>query len=1172
MKYNRILSTILAFVMMLGCFSVFFGMSAFADTATVADGGDKKSNLELILEEALAQKYGSPESKVLSDKNMSVMAATPTRQIFCNPYTGEVYFRDAQTGQLLGSNPYDLTNYNNIDSEQLALIDSISLPQLMSQVVINYTDNTGTSSSFYSFTEAIQRGQIQVKSINSGIRVEYTMGRLNTLFLLPHWISCGDAPFGWLEKAVTPGGYTYSAGEYDPSTDAENDFYVYLIEPMLAYRDQFEGEEAYDDIQHNIDKIVIWLGTWKDRESAENQKVYECLKNGEFNLHAIDENNLSSGRQLMLEAIIKTYAPKFNYDTLAVIHEKTGFVQKTEVSPLFRLAVEYTINDDGSFGIRVPGNSIRYDETNFTINSIQLLPYMGSLNSLSSGGYIFYPDGSGTLVTYDNLYKNSVNISAPVYGHDHSYYTLSGNINEPITMPVFGAVQTLYYHNSKTNGTADAISNVIFSDPKRALEYVNKDVMSAYDSKIITKQQGYVVVVEEGESMMTFTAQSHGATHSYVGLFSSFNPRPKDTYDLADSISVSGNTEWTVASANKFDGNFKYRVYLLNEDSVAAENSLENYYSTTWVGMAQAYRDYLVSKGIIEEIKANEVKSSLPLYIETFGSIETTTKFLSIPITSNVPLTKFEDVSKMRDELATMGIDNTNFKLSGYYNGGLSGYYPSKIKWMRATGGEGGLEDLLKYADEKDFGIFVDFDFSYTDNDGISFRKNATKTVDGKYSNQKVYSPVYQEYISYFDVCVNANSINKYVNKISEKYSELNEYNSSLGISVSTLGGTLNSDFNEDAPMDREEAKDVIVSALNTLQKTYPGSVMSSTGNAYVLKYVDHLLEVSVDSNHRSAASYTVPFTGMILHGYVSFAGDAVNESGDPNYQILKAIENGACLYYILSYNSTNIMHLKEDPDLNQYYSVRYDIWKDKVKEHYDALNGAIGDLQLHKITDHDFLNVERVLDLVDLRTRNELLVNEMVSKLESTIIALYNQKRDELGAQFGTPGFSVEEIEIMIDADAIYSQAYSVLTANLCRHLEGKEGFAAREAELKAELGLSNGLSASVKARLDAVINKYNTDGAVAGDFTVEVNAIKSVSSNGAITDYAPNYNVTDADSTTDYKPTKYTVADGSVVMVTYSDGKTDVRFIINYNLYDVIATIDGRRVEISSYGFVRL
>ena len=123
---------------------------------------------------------------------------------------------------------------------------------------------------------------------------------------------------------------------------------------------------------------------------------------------------------------------------------------------------------------------------------------------------------------------------------------------------------------------------------------------------------------------------------------------------------------------------------------------------------------------------------------------------------------------------------------------------------------------------------------------------------------------------------------------------------------------------------------------------------MTNEGNAYCLKYVDHILNVSLDSSRYISSSQSVPFVGLVLHGSVQFAGSPLNMVGDAYYEMLKIIENGASPYFMLSYENT--AKLKEDALLSEYYSVAFQIWQEDLVKYYNTLNDALKDCQTRKL------------------------------------------------------------------------------------------------------------------------------------------------------------------------------------------------------------------------------
>jgi hypothetical protein len=131
----------------------------------------------------------------------------------------------------------------------------------------------------------------------------------------------------------------------------------------------------------------------------------------------------------------------------------------------------------------------------------------------------------------------------------------------------------------------------------------------------------------------------------------------------------------------------------------------------------------------------------------------------------------------------------------------------------------------------------------------------------------------------------------------------------------------------------------------------------------------------------------------MTLHGYVNFTGAPINESGNTDYNLLKSIENGASLYYVLSYRNSTLM--KQDGRWSKYYSIRFDIWFDEMIKQYKEVNAAIGDLQTSLITDHEFLIGERVPDAKEILENEELLSQAIY---EAVAKAMDKAKDDKLG------------------------------------------------------------------------------------------------------------------------------------------------------------------------------
>ncbi|MBE6678993.1 MAG: hypothetical protein E7598_00555 [Ruminococcaceae bacterium] len=874
--------------------------------------------------------YDTPEEKI---ETMNLMLQMHGYKLYVHPVTAEIAVVHEATGQTLFSNPFDLAKSKGTDSTK---------QKLLSQIIISYIDN-GVAKEYNSYTDAVKNNQVVIEPIKNGVRVEYTIGRADSNYLVPRLI----------EKS--------------------------RLETQILSK--FDLEDPYSNFAHKQLSAFYALQDPNDTTKSEAvikrmHSLYPVTKTG-MAVYALTDTVTREFR--VLEGYIKEYAPDYSYDEMEYDHTLTQYVDQTLSTPVFRLAIEYTLTEDG-LEATLPANGIRFDETLYKLESITMLPFMGAGN-YNNDGYTFVPDGSGALMDFADFQNKNTSIAGTVYGMDFAYQTLEGSANQDVMrMPVFGLRETVergvYEMVTETYldevAVKDEAGNEVVDEngePVTELVEKQKEVKKQVDS--YTENRGFFAIIKEGDALSKITAKHENQLHQYNAVQISFNPRPKDSYSL-DSLSVGGTSKIEVVSDRKYVGNYTLKYYMLLDDEMAKENNVEDYYETTWMGMAVAYRDYLTENGVLTPLTKDDVKDNIPLYIETFGATKTVEKVLSVPTTVSKSITSFENIQTMYDELAAAGITNVNFKLTGYANGGMNSTVPYKLKWEKAVGGADGYSALLAYAAEKGFGVYPDFDFSYVNYhknfDGLKFDRDVLKTIDNRYSSHREYDASLQEFVSYFTLCVSPSAYQTFYENFAPRYLTYGNDN----ISISTIGSTLNSDFDEDEPYNRNDAKNLTVEFLEKASADL-GSIMTEKGNVYTWQYVDKLLNVSLQSSRSLYASASVPFMGVVLHGSVEFAGTPINMAGDADYELLRAIENGAGLYFILSYDNTEL--LKEDYDLSKYYSVRYEIWaKDdegkvegsELADYYNNLNGVLADLQTSMIVGHEFLIGERVPSLAE--------------------------------------------------------------------------------------------------------------------------------------------------------------------------------------------------------------
>ena len=917
MKAMKIIATLLAVLMLVSAFPlVIFGEEAEKEyTYKTGNGvslmkpGDDvgKAGADLFQYKLGIAKDGTvvstPEQKLAL---MDYRYGNDRYELYVDAFSGEVAILDKKSGETMFTNPY------NIGATGLDYTTSTTGDMLMSQLVIDYTPiTTNQAEKLYSYTWAANRNQITVKSINKGIRVEYAIGRVESRSLLPHWMS---------------------------KERAEQFFATIRANAQAVFEENKPGKEFEGSTEEtSITRFESYYSILSLSEMVDTEKENMLIKFPElekFDLYVIDETALQAEATVRsLEKIIRTYNPEYSFEDLDETHAEAGYEAKTESNPLFRMALEYTVDDKG-LTVRLPANGIRFNESLYRLNYIEILPFMGA-GTNPNPGYTFFPDGSGTLFDFQKIAStvpNATQVSGKMYGEDYAYHQITGRYEEIIRYPVFGLTET---------------------------ETITKTVEEngVTTTKTEQKDRGFVAIVEEGDSLLEITSSHGGQVHKYNSIYLSASPRPTDSYNLADSISVGGGGEWTVVSARKYTGNYKIRYMMLTDEDTAAEKGITDFYDTTYMGMAKAYRDYLIDNGTLTALNAADVEADIPLYIETFGAIMTTERFLSIPFNVMTPLTSFDDIATMYDELKEKEITNINFIMNGYTKGGMTNAtMPYNLKWDKSVEKDMDFEELLEKAKAEGFGLFPDFDFVFSANDklfdGLSLKKHAVKTIDNRYTSKREYSATRHTHVSFFEMAISPAYFDHFYEKFAPKYKKYEP----IGISVSTLGNYLNSDFDEDEPYNRDDGKQYTIEAFRYLREQFADAeLMTAGGNAYSWKYVDHITDIALDSSRYSTSSASVPFLAIVLHGYVELSGSATNMEGNLEYAFLKSMESGAAMKFILSYRNTE--NLKEYETLSKYYSVRYDIWFNDVVSMYHELNGLLQNVQLSTIEDHKFLN-----------------------------------------------------------------------------------------------------------------------------------------------------------------------------------------------------------------------
>lgn len=934
-KFIRLLALALCAFMLLGSMSC---LSALAESsATSSDSSVDESEMEWadIWKEIKQPAYTSTAFSNVKERILGSGEIEP--MVLYTVIDGFAFYGDALTGEFIFlvlkneeltkddilaeveknagyvpeytafycTNPYNAGAARAVGQSKTAAAEEKE--KLLSQIIISFSQND-KDSKMNSFKDGASNQQIIVKNIRGGVRVEYTIGREEVIYLVPRLIKS---------------------------------------DKLEALRDQVDAnsESARDA------KTLMAFYTLKDindkslssKTLEEMQKEYPITK--QFAVY-VCEPTISTQELLRLEKLIKSFTD-YDYDTLEADHAETEYVSSDEVPPLFKLALEYRV-DGEEITVRINAGNIRFDSSVYKLSDVQVLPF-GGAGDVNNTGYMFSPDGSGSLIRFEDLDATFTN-SNNLYGQDYAYHTITGQNREVSRLPVFGVYQSIEKDSKGVIQQQKVDQNtgepMFDEDGNAIMEEVTVD---------IPLNIAYFAIIEEGDSLAKINVNYGGAVHNFASIFTSFNPRPKDSYVLNGGISAGTDAMWTVESKRKYTGDFQMRLFILDGTEDGDKMDELGVAEKSYSDMAAAYRDYLIRTGVLTKLE--DTKEDIPLYLETLGALESYKTVFGVPVETMVALTSFEDTINILEELKNeFEINNVKVKMKAWMNGGFMGEIATSIDIEKALGDEEGFKKLVEYAHNNGVTLFPDIELSiaYRDMafDGFNSDDDVAQTIDERLAFYQEYDAVLQAFSGGEGVVISPSFMKKLYASAYEDYSEFN-----VGaISVGSLGKYLSSDFNTDNPLTREDSKELVIQLLEQIAE-HNDKVLVTAGNEYTLRYATDILELPLDDSRLLYSYATVPFMSMVLHGYKEYAGTALNLAGDYNYHLLKSIESGASPYFVVAANNISELKQYNVSEIAQYYSVRYSIWIDDIKSAYDAVNAALADVQDKTIVKHEILS-----------------------------------------------------------------------------------------------------------------------------------------------------------------------------------------------------------------------
>lgn len=643
---------------------------------------------------------------------------------------------------------------------------------------MDYSSEDGKTGAVDSTNHSINKGQYTIEQIQNGVKVSYTLGEVLVDYVYP--------------TSLTPERYEYWMSL---ANDSQKDVIAltYTLKDISFY-DEITQAEMWKKFPHAVDGKIYDLrrATMTDAEKNEIARVM-----GELG---------------------------YTKDDLKIDH--TEYVPNTAPSAAFNVSVYYTL-ENGGLVVRVPAQEISYD-SGYHVQYISVL--QNFTGAAQAEGYFLLPDGSGSLMHFNNGKSDLTAYRVPVYGAEDTIY--SGNRIQNLqnaSLPVYGSVE----------GT-----------------------------------NAYMVMLDQGASLANINAFP-GSDSLTARAWVDYSVEMRDYDFLANTSVVFDDIKLSVYGETRYAGDYSqvYRFF----------SGAEANYSH----MAAAYRKHLFGTTAV-----NTEGKAYPLSAELIGTVDTKTTLFGTERSEAVTLTTFNEMQDMAEDLLASGVSSLDIRISGWFgNGYRHGLMSNNLRPLKEMGGEELLKKTVAALKKQGVSVSLEADPQYAYQGAGSVNKryisrmiNESNAVLSQY-NFDTFAQ--NKLVNGFSVLTPDKTVQN-ITALSQAAVRVG----ANGIVLRQTGEKLNADYNKKATVFREEAAQKLTAALNAVSQN--GTVTVSDGNAYTLSAAGRVVDFPVVSNKQDQTNVSVPFFAMVVSGQKEYAGGAINLSNSSRTQLLSMIESAA--------------------------------------------------------------------------------------------------------------------------------------------------------------------------------------------------------------------------------------------------------------------------------------
>ena len=360
-------------------------------------------------------------------------------------------------------------------------------------------------------------------------------------------------------------------------------------------------------------------------------------------------------------------------DVQAIDQGVTATVAFTEFGITLGVMIQL---DDNGVNIEIPFDSIKQENPDYKLGLVYVYPFMGAVRGDSIPGYMFIPDGSGSLIRFGTETKAKNMFYGRYYGADLGMLTFlpyDPFVTYPmnISIPVMGMA-----HGEKQNA--------------------------------------FIAIVEKGAAYGELQAHPAGIITNFNFLNNVFVYN--QSYFQATNRSGAGVTT-IQRNTNEFDVKLRYR-FLAGD-------------SADYVGMARDYQKYLVDKGVLK--KSTDQQNDIGLKLEFLGGDKEKVLFWH-------RLIQMTTVNQMDDMLTDLNVKHVDVVYYGWQPLGAGTMPPRSLKLDGGLGSVEQLQALADriHSTGGNFSLYYDPMAAIDRESGYSTRNDLAMSITN--ANLKGYN------------------------------------------------------------------------------------------------------------------------------------------------------------------------------------------------------------------------------------------------------------------------------------------------------------------------------------------------------------------------------------------------------------------------------------------------